>query len=148
MYQLGFFLMFFESIPEEERTGVLTFYNLGNTTAWVLGSTLGGLVLLSLGTGPLGYLLLFGISSVAQAFALLLLRRVPAPQPAAPRIPIPAIAVRPITASIDAPAVRLAEVSVSTAPVPASNPALAAELAPSPTLGPATEPAGDLATAS
>ncbi|MGI6414695.1 MAG: MFS transporter [Thermoguttaceae bacterium] len=147
-YELGFFLMFFESIPEEERTGVLTFYNLGNTTAWVLGSTVGGLVLFSLGTGPFGYLLLFGISSVGRAFALLLLKRVPAPRPAAPGVPMPAVEARPIAASIDAPAVRLPDASVNTAPVPASNPALAPELAPSPTLGPATEPAGDLATAS
>ena len=37
-YELAFFLLFFESIAEEERTSVLTVYNLLNTTAWVIGS--------------------------------------------------------------------------------------------------------------
>ena len=115
--------------PEEERTGVLTFYNLGNTTAWVLGSTLGGLVLLSLGTGPLGYLLLFGISSVARAFALLLLRRVPS---SAARNPIPSQR-SPFGQSPPRSMPRLFALRKcpSARPVPASNPALAAELAPS-----------------
>ena len=65
-YELGFFLMFFDSIPDDERTGVLTFYNLGNTVAWVLGSAIGGLLLYSLGTDRFGYLLLFGISSIGR----------------------------------------------------------------------------------
>ena len=35
---LAFFLLFFESIPEDERTSVLTLYNLINTAAWVGGA--------------------------------------------------------------------------------------------------------------
>ncbi len=46
-YELAFFLLFFESIAEEERTSVLTIYNLLNTTAWVAGSLIGGALLLS-----------------------------------------------------------------------------------------------------
>jgi len=102
-YELGFFLMFFESIPEDDRTGVLTFYNLANTAAWVLGSAAGGLLLYSLGTARIGYLLLFGISSAGRAAALLLLWRVPATVVPAAAVGVRTVGVRPMTASIDAP---------------------------------------------
>jgi len=102
-YELGFFLMFFESIPEDERTGVLTFYNLANSTAWVLGSALGGLLLLSLGTGHLGYLLLFGVSSAGRALALLLLQQVSSTGEPAAGIGVRTVAVRPMAATMDAP---------------------------------------------
>jgi hypothetical protein len=77
-YELAFQLLFFESIPKDERTGVLTLYNLVNTAAWVSGSLLGGLVLQALGAGHAAYLTLFGLSTVGRAFALLLLPRVAA----------------------------------------------------------------------
>ena len=103
-YELGFFLMFFESIPEEDRTGVLTFYNLANTITWVLGSALGGLVLYGLGTGPTAYLTLFALSSVGRGAALLLLRRVEtAREVLSAPIGLRTVGVRPMAASIDAP---------------------------------------------
>ena len=102
-YELGFFLMFFESIPERERTGVLTFYNLANSTTWVVGSALGGLVLYSLGTGPAAYLTLFGVSSAGRGVALLLLKRVPMTQVPAAGIGARTVAVRPVSVSLDAP---------------------------------------------
>ena len=102
-YELGFFLMFFESIPEEERTGVLTFYNLANSTTWVVGSALGGCVLYLLGTGPTAYLILFGVSSVGRALALLLLRRVQPTRVPSAAIGVRTVAVRPMSASLDAP---------------------------------------------
>lgn len=102
-YELGFFLMFFESIPEEERTGVLTFYNLANSTTWVVGSALGGCVLYLLGTGPIAYLTLFGISSAGRALALLLLRRVQPSRVPSAAIGVRTVALRPMSASLDAP---------------------------------------------
>lgn len=103
-YELGFFLMFFESIPEAERTGVLTFYNLANSTTWVLGSALGGMLLYALGTGPSAYLTLFGVSSLGRGAALLLLARVRNKQDvmSAP-MGIRTVGVRPMAASIDTP---------------------------------------------
>ena len=95
--------MFFESSPEADRTDVLTFYNLANTAAWVLGSAVGGLLLYGLGTARIGYLLLFGISSAGRAAALLLLWRVPATVVAAAPVGVRTLGVRPMTASIDAP---------------------------------------------
>ncbi|MBN2293357.1 MAG: MFS transporter [Pirellulales bacterium] len=103
-YELGFFLLFFDSIPEEERTGVLTFYNLANTVAWVLGSAVGGLLLYSLGTQPFAYLLLFGISSVGRCLALLVLKGVPTAVAAtACAIGVRTVGVRPMDTSIDVP---------------------------------------------
>ena len=74
-YELAFFLLFFESIAEEERTSLLTFYNLFNSTAWVAGSLVGGLILFACGTSYHGYLLVFGLSSLGRLLALSLLAR-------------------------------------------------------------------------
>ena len=102
-YELGFFLLFFDSIPDDERTGILTFYNLGNTAAWVLGSAIGGLLLYSLGTSRFGYLLLFGISSLGRCLALFLLKGVRRTETLPGAIGIRTVAIRPTNASIDAP---------------------------------------------
>jgi MFS family permease len=102
-YELAFFLMFFESIDEEDRTDVLTFYNLANTTAWVFGAAIGGLVLGSLGTSRYGYLLLFAVSSLGRLLALPLLKRVPSTRVPAAAIGVRTVGVRPMTASIDSP---------------------------------------------
>jgi MFS family permease len=72
-YELAFFLMFFEAIPQRERTSVLTFYNLSNSTAMVVGSLVGGAVLYGLGTSYNGYLVLFGLSSLGRLSSLILL---------------------------------------------------------------------------
>ena len=102
-YELGFFLLFFDSIPDDERTGVLTFYNLGNTAAWVLGSAIGGLLLYSLGTDRFVYLLLFGISSIGRCLALFLLKGVHRTETLPCAIGVRTVGVRPMNASINAP---------------------------------------------
>ncbi|MCA9262434.1 MAG: MFS transporter [Planctomycetales bacterium] len=102
-YELAFFLLFFESIAEEERTSVLTLYNLLNTTAWVMGSLLGGAILLMHAASFEGYLLVFGVSSLARFAALALLMRVPQLVVEADVIGVRTVAVRPGAASLDAP---------------------------------------------
>jgi MFS family permease len=77
-YELAMFLLFFEAIPRQERTSVLTTFNLGNSLATAAGSLLGGLVLYWGEKSPATYLTLFGLSSVARAVTLLALARVPA----------------------------------------------------------------------
>jgi len=74
-YELAFFLLFFESIAEEERTSLLTAYNLLNSAAWVIGALTGGLILWACGTTFQGYLLLFGLSGLGRMMALPLLAR-------------------------------------------------------------------------
>lgn len=76
-YELAMFLLFIEAIPKAERTSMLTLYNLGDATAIVSGGLLGATVLKLLGQSASSYLVLFAVSTIARAAALLLLARVP-----------------------------------------------------------------------
>ena len=82
-YELAMFLIFFETIRPEERTSVLTGFNFANSLATVAGSLLGGALLTIYGKNEPVYLLLFGLSSVARAFTLFALFRIPRVAPAA-----------------------------------------------------------------
>ena len=102
-YELAFFLLFFESIEEEERTSLLTFYNLLNTTAWASGALLGGGLLSLWGLNLTAYLSVFFLSTVGRCFALLLLWHFPIRDVAAREVGVRTLAVRPNLASLDAP---------------------------------------------
>ena len=104
-YELAFFLLFFESIPQEERTSLLTFYNVINTLAWVGGALLGGLILYLCEASYNGYMLVFACSSVGRILALVLLSRLTLHDVEAEDISVRTMAVRPNSASIDAPLV-------------------------------------------
>jgi MFS family permease len=80
-YELSTILLFFEAVADEERTSVLTAFNLANAAATVVGSLLGGLALTCFGKTPSTYLALFAVSSVARFAALLLLPRTPLSKP-------------------------------------------------------------------
>lgn len=88
-WELATFLLVFEAIREEERTSILTTFNLANAVAMVAGSLLGGAILHQMGEQKLGYLVIFGLSSCARLLTLPLLRRVPdvrlTPRPMATR---------------------------------------------------------------
>ncbi len=73
-YELAFFLLFFDAIAVEERTSLLTVYNLINSVAFVIGALIGGTILTILGTSYAGYLTIFLLSSLARGCALFLLR--------------------------------------------------------------------------
>jgi hypothetical protein len=77
-YELSTALLFFEAIPEHQRTSVLTLFNFANALATVVGSLAGGLALVYFGKIQIVYLTLFALSSVARLAALGLLWRVPA----------------------------------------------------------------------
>ncbi len=70
-YELAVLLQFFRQIPGERRVAVLTLYNLGNSTAMVLGTVIGGVLLNLLGRGTDAYLTLFVASGCMRFFALL-----------------------------------------------------------------------------
>lgn len=72
-YELGFFLMFFEALPLEKRTRMLTYYNLANMVALCSGALLGAALLQLLGGGQSAYWLLFATSSLGRLLALGLL---------------------------------------------------------------------------
>ena len=69
-YELAMFLMFLETIPREERTSVLTVYNLGNAIAQVTGALIGAVFLLWQKRTPEAYMSVFVLSSVGRALAL------------------------------------------------------------------------------
>ncbi len=104
-YELAFFLLFFESIPEEERTSVLTVYNLLNTAGWVAGSLVGGSLLYLAGASYGAYLMVFCISSLGRCLALVLLARLRPQQVEveAAAVGVRPMAVRPNSGALDAP---------------------------------------------
>lgn len=104
-YELSTFLLTFEHIREEERTSVLTLYNVANALLTASGAILGGLLLSTLGTDHAAYITLFAVSASARCLTLLLLFRVaPMPIKALPLF-IRTLALRPSAGSIDAPIV-------------------------------------------
>ena len=82
-WELATLLTFFESIPHEERTSVLTCHNFANACAVALGSLAGAALLQGIGGGAQALLWLFGISSLLRIGTLVLLRRVGPPPTAA-----------------------------------------------------------------
>jgi len=92
-YELGFFLMFFETLPLARRTRMLTIYNFGNTVAWCLGAAVGALILSRMEATQQTYTILFAASSVGRLLAIVLLLRA-LPLSTKLRIPVRAISVR------------------------------------------------------
>ncbi len=74
-YELSTALLFLEAVADDERTSVLTIFNLANAAATVVGSLAGGATLMYFGKTPAVYLTLFAVSTVARFAALLLLPR-------------------------------------------------------------------------
>lgn len=104
-YELAFFLMFFESIREDERTSLLTLYNLAHSAAAVAGGLIGGLILSVFGEQAHVYLAIFALSSAVRGASLLLARRIPDARTKARPWPLRTLAVRPVDGSIDRPIV-------------------------------------------
>jgi MFS family permease len=77
-YELAVFLITFNSIRAEERTSVLTLFNLTTTSAMVVGSLLGAGVLIAFGATQPVYYALFGGSALLRVGTLYFLKRVPA----------------------------------------------------------------------
>lgn len=103
-YELAMFLLFFEAIPEKERTSVLTIYNVGNALATAVGALLGAAYLSAAGKTPDAYLAVFGISSVGRLAAIGLLARVPRTEVSMAALPgRRMISLSPAGGSVDRP---------------------------------------------
>jgi MFS family permease len=106
-YELAMFLMFFEAARRDERTSILTIYNLANAVALVIGALIGGGLLKLLGGSQEAYLVLFAVSSFARAGTLLFLKFAPADSPVEPAAVAarlqPATVPTPVTATVSAP---------------------------------------------
>jgi MFS family permease len=102
-YELAMLLLFFDSIPREDRTRVLSVYNFANAAAMCVGTAIGAVALQYFGEHPETYLLLFAASSAARILPLIQLvslpRRVAVSMPLALRL----LAVRPSAGSFERP---------------------------------------------
>lgn len=72
----GFFCFFLETMPERERTSVLTKYNVINALSMSIGSVAGGWLIEFNGKTIASYLLVFALSSGVRGLALTLLPRI------------------------------------------------------------------------
>jgi MFS family permease len=103
-HELATFLLFFDAIRPEERTRVLTWFNLASASAMVAGATAGAWLLDQWGANLPGYATLFWISAGGRALSLPLLAWMPddvkldAPPPAM-RI----LMARPSSGSVERP---------------------------------------------
>jgi len=75
-YELAVALLLFDAIGEQERTGVVTVYNLGLAVAMVAGAACGGALLRWFGESSTAYAAVFIASSLIRVAALPLLRHV------------------------------------------------------------------------
>ncbi len=115
-YELATFLLMLETIREEERTSVLTTFNVANASAIAGGSLIGGAMLGAWEQSAAGYMLIFGVSSFLRLGSLLMLRRVTSDS--AHPVPIIAgtMAVRPNVGSMDRPILGSIGASIDDAP--------------------------------
>lgn len=102
-YELALMLLFFETIPERDRTNILTVYNVANSLALVLGSTLGAAVLKWGAVSQESYLWVFGISTCVRMGSLIWLVRLPKITVLATETVIRPLTMRPSSGSIDDP---------------------------------------------
>jgi len=102
-YELALMLLFFETIPERDRTNILTVYNLANSIALVLGSTLGAAILKSGAVSQEAYLWVFGVSTFVRMGSLVWLVRLPRITVQATETVIRPLTMRPSSGSIDDP---------------------------------------------
>lgn len=102
-YELAVMLVYFESIRDDERTSVLTMFNLATAAAMVVGSLLGGAFLKWFGTSREAYYILFALSSAARLATVPLLNRLPAFKGGPPPVSVRTLSLRPNEGSIDRP---------------------------------------------
>lgn len=102
-YELALVLLFFETIPETERTSLLTLYNVANSAALAAGSLIGAAILKTAGVSITGYLWVFAASTILRTLALLLLKRVPTRIVLSDNVPVRTLSVRAAGESLDSP---------------------------------------------
>jgi MFS family permease len=83
---------------------MLSLYNVGNATATFVGAILGAVIIHLAADGRNAYLVVFALSSVGRAVALIFIpRRAPATTKWEPPTGLRTIAVRPMAGSIERP---------------------------------------------
>ena len=74
-YELATLLLFFDDIPDRQRTSVLSMFNLAGAIAVVIGAGVGSLLFRAFGPELFGYAVLFVVSSCLRVVGLVWLRR-------------------------------------------------------------------------
>jgi len=107
--ELAILLSYFEHIPEAERTGVLTIFNLANAAAIAGGASLGSVLFAHLGPSRASYFGLFALSGGMRALSLGVLRGVA--DVAAPEAPLElrTVAVSPTEGALQGPVLPTAQ---------------------------------------
>jgi len=70
-YELSLFLLFFERIPRNQRVAILSYYNVGNALAMVMGAFIGAGILGLCSGSVAGYMTLFVLSGLGRGIAFL-----------------------------------------------------------------------------
>ena len=102
-HELAAFLLFFDTIKEEERTSLLTSFNVMNAMATLAGSLLGGALLAATGSDSPGYETVFLVSTGLRILALGFGFRVTDRPLLTARMLIRTIAIRPALGGIGRP---------------------------------------------
>lgn len=122
-YELGFFLLFFETLPADRRTQLLTLYNFANTAAMAIGAAAGAAFLYHFGLSSRTYHGLFALSSVGRLACLLVLSGIRLPRLQLHSIRLRVLSVRPGAASMAAPVIASASpAEVADSPTPPQPP--------------------------
>lgn len=102
-HELAMLLLFFDSIPREDRTRVLSLYNFANAAAMCIGTAIGAVALQFLGEHAETYLLLFAASSAARLLPLVQLVGLPRRVATSVPLTLRLLAVRPSAGSFERP---------------------------------------------
>lgn len=102
-HELAMLLLFFDSIPREDRTRVLSLYNFANAAAMCIGTAIGAVALLYLGEHAETYMLLFAASSAARLLPLVQLVGLPRRLATSVPLTLRLLAVRPSAGSFERP---------------------------------------------
>lgn len=102
-FELGSLLSFFERIPVQGQTSVLTVYNLANASAIVMGSLIGA-GLLELFEGPtIGFIVVLLVSSTARLLSLPLLHNIESVSDPEPIPALRTLSARPSSGAVQRP---------------------------------------------
>ncbi|MFT5327635.1 MAG: MFS family permease [Planctomycetaceae bacterium] len=102
-HELAMLLLFFDSIPREDRTRVLSVYNFANAAAMCVGTAIGAVALQYFGENAETYLLLFAASSAARLLPLVQLVNLPRRVATSMPLTLRLLAVRPSAGSFERP---------------------------------------------
>jgi MFS family permease len=101
--ELATLLAFFEGLDPEERTSVLTVYNLASAAALATGALFGAALFRGVGGGTAGFATLFTVSALGRLLTLPLLARVGGGGRAPEGLVLPTVAVRPSIGAVQRP---------------------------------------------